>query len=327
MKRIQRVFVFALSSCVAATAAAVAPASATWWENPTSASPVTQGEVKAAAGGGTSEAWQINWPGGTVRVMAGATADMSRSVNEAHARSVAIKTARHLAYEKLAETVKGIRIDSDSTYDRELMLDSNLRTHVAALVQGARVIEERVTKAEDGAIWAEVSLELSLYGTGPTLAGPTSHWVLENEKIHRRSFDTPQTVGKPPAPGDFGAGALGLDGTPSGIVIDATGLGGAPAMLPRIVTDDGRVVYSAGDVPSEYLVQHGLAGYAATVAEARASERAGSSPLVIRALRMQGADAVVSAQDAATLIAANNQAKLLDKCRVVVVLGEKGGVR
>ncbi len=284
---------------------------ADWWEEPTAASAVDLRGQQASASGILSQAWRLDWAGGSIQVMAGATADPREVINSAHARSIAVKTARHLAYERLAEVVSGIRIDADATYDRELMLDANLRTRVSSLVRGAQVVEERVTSDADGSIWAEVILELSLHGGPTALAGPTTEWVLEKGKVERRAT----------APSLGGAAvAGGAEPAFTGIVLDASGLGGAPAMLPRILDPEGRVVYGAGDVPSDYLVRHGLMGYAPSVAVAREGERTGESPLVIRVLRMDGPDAVVSSEDAARLLAENARSRLLDKCRVTLVL-------
>jgi hypothetical protein len=178
------------------------------------------------------------------------------------------------------------------------------------------VIEERVTRADDGSIWAEVSVELPFHGEAQTLAGPTAHWALERGKIVRRSFERPAPAARVVA---------SEEAAPTGVVIDASGLGGSPAMLPRVLDADGHIVYGAGDVPSDFLVRHGLVGYAASVADARESERAGPNPLVIRALRMQGPNVVVSKADAERLLAANDGEHLLDKCRVTLVLDKKGG--
>ena len=46
---------------------------------------------------------QVDWQSSRICVIAGATADPNRAVNSAHARSLALKTARVLAYEKMAE--------------------------------------------------------------------------------------------------------------------------------------------------------------------------------------------------------------------------------
>ena len=110
-----------------------------WWESKQEKTATDQIEVEpSSVPGKAASASRTNWEDGYIEVMAGATADTRDTVNLAHAYSVALKTARHLAYEKLAETVGGLNLYGDATYDRELMRDANLRTVVRSMIRGAR---------------------------------------------------------------------------------------------------------------------------------------------------------------------------------------------
>jgi hypothetical protein len=92
-----------------------------------------------------------------------------------------------------------------------------------------------------------------------------------------------------------------------------------PALLPEVRSTDGRVWLDASTAGPEALFRRGLAAYAADEATARALDRAGSTPLLIR---VEGVDPdqptrmVVGASDAARLQAAEH---LLEQGRVVVV--------
>ena len=139
---------------------------------PKVAPPVKQGSTFVPI----DNAVRVNWVDKYIEVVAGGTVDMNQAVNMAHALTIAKKTARHLAYEKLAETIRGIHIDADATYDRELMVDSNLCTKVDALVLGAQVIDETHEQFADGSIMAQVRLGIRIVGSDSLMAG-TKDWL------------------------------------------------------------------------------------------------------------------------------------------------------
>jgi len=257
------------------------------------------------------QAYRVNWENGNMEVMAGATADIKIAVNQAHAVSMATKTARHLAYEKLAETVAGISIDSNSIYDRELMMDANLKTKVNALIQGAKIVKEEQKNFPDGSVWVEVILALDMNGK-KGLSAPTTKWALKEGRVKEEAYLSLPEEKLPP-----------LDEEYSGVIIDAGGLGGRPAMVPRVVTENGQVVYGEAKVGANYMIREGMTGYAGSVEKAQAQKRVGSNPLVVKALRVEGSNkstVVVSSEDAARIIAIDAKKNILKECRVVIVL-------
>lgn len=243
---------------------------------------------------------RVNWVDKYIEVVAGGTVDMNQAVNMAHALTIAKKTARHLAYEKLAETIRGIHITSDATYDRELMIDSNLQTRVDALIQGAQVINETHEQFADGSIMAQVRLGIRIVGSKSLMSG-TAEW-----------FD--QQSGK----------ASGLSVVPTdytGVVVLASGLKLKPAMTPRLVGVGGETLYGYKDVSQEYLVKYGLVGYAKSLDQARQMERVGKNPLILQAGEVTGdyqCDLVLPQEEALKL--SRHGAQALAECRVVFVV-------
>lgn len=286
-----------------------------WWQSKQAGSStdvITR--TPAEQPGVSASASRANWEDGYIEVMAGATADMKDTVNLGHAYSIATKTARHLAYEKLAETVNGLNLYSDATYDRELMMDANLRTVMKAMIRGARVVNEEKSRFSDGSLWVEVTLGLKLYGKDGLLA-PSLDW-------QRRHPEKMQPAEKP-TPVQPVAAAAAPSRKYTGLIIDASGLGASPAMLPKIVSQNGHVLYGTGEIMRDYVVRMGLMGYQNSVARARAQERVGANPLVIKAVAVSGknkCDYVISAADTALVQAAATATPLLKECRVVAVL-------
>lgn len=292
---------------------------ASWWESQQPEAPVDRIQVSPSATGpdSTGSAVRSNWEEGYLEVMAGATADQRDTVNIAQAFAVAEKTARHLAYEKLAETVGGLNLFGDSTYDRELMIDSNLRMVVQTRVKNARVLQVNRSQFSDGSIWVEVTLGMNLYGDNG-LIRPSLDWQ-SRRPVKPLPAEEPLSL-KPKATPEAAAEAHEAY---TGLIIDASGLGAAPAMLPRVLTEDGEVLYGGGEVDKSYVVRQGIMGYQRSLAKARGLERVGSNALVVRAKAVSGqnrCDLVVSRADALKIRAAAAGRNFLKECRVVAVV-------
>ncbi len=299
-----------------------------WWIESTEESPLRYKVVKREDHAG----YRVNWIEKHLEVMAGATVDNRTAVNQAHAVAMATKTARHLAYEKLAETVRGLHITSDSRYDRELMLDANVRTDLEARIRGAQIMREETSEFPDGSVWGEVTLGLDMLGPGG--GGGV---VARGQDYHRRPPSPQYTLSSSGiAPGAADARHAGAPAATddarempdfrekhSGLIIDARGLRASPVLVPRLVTESGQVVYDERIVDRKYMEKHALVDYAPDVDAARKLDRVGKNPLVIKALGVSGTypgDIVVSDDAAALIHATIKNKKILKKCGVAIVL-------
>jgi len=287
-----------------------------WWEEKQVPSTLDQKKVSYSQDNPSQviTASRIKWDEQYIEVMAGATADKKDTANLAHAYSIATKTARHLAYEKLSETVAGINITGDSTYDRELMRDSNLITEVRALIKGARVLKEEKKQMVDGSVWVEVTLGLLLKGDDG-LIQPTTLWIDRQPVIEKPILFSPpsETVKNLP---EYGGGYTGL-------IIDAGGFGATPAMLPRIKVKDGGEILGPNEVDREYMINQGLVGYADSINKAKEMKRVGANPLIVKAVGVEEAgksNLLVSTDDAMKIASASAASNFLRECRVVVVI-------
>ncbi|HKY33946.1 MAG TPA: hypothetical protein VJV23_15555 [Candidatus Polarisedimenticolia bacterium] len=114
----------------------------------------------------------------------------------------------------------------------------------------------------------------------------------------------------------------------TGLVIDARHLTedrrAAPALLPRILDTEGRVVHGPATVDPAIARQFGLAGYAVAREGSEAvGRRAGSRPIEARAVRAEGelhSDIVIGLRDAERILAEAARTPFLKECRVVVLL-------
>lgn len=113
----------------------------------------------------------------------------------------------------------------------------------------------------------------------------------------------------------------------SGLIVDARGLGGKPALICRLVDEQGRLVYGPSLVSRQIGEEQGMTGYAASVSKARADSRAGMDPLLVRARRRTDGshtDFVVRAGDLVPLWASQSW-EVFRQGKVIIVLGEESG--
>lgn len=107
----------------------------------------------------------------------------------------------------------------------------------------------------------------------------------------------------------------------TGLVLDAEGLNVERAMGPRILDEDGKVVYPLkGDYDYDALLEHGLVSYCEAMSQT--AKRAGDRPLHVRVLDLasnSNSDFVVTRDDGERIRRANQRGKFLERWAVSVV--------
>ena len=72
----------------------------------------------------------------------------ANAYNSVQARMLARRAAIVDAYRQLAEQIKGVNVDADTTVENMMVTSDVVRTHVSALVQGARIVEEKTLSVQ-----------------------------------------------------------------------------------------------------------------------------------------------------------------------------------
>lgn len=235
---------------------------------------------------------EVNWSNGTITATGSGVANLKAGGPVAVARLGAERAATADAYRNLIETVKGIRVSGKKDAG-DIFSSGTIKADVQGMVQGAQRVDTRYY--DDGSV--DVVIQMPL-----------------DDKL--RSALSPKPAKKKVAVQTEGAAKY------TGLVIDATGLGGVPSLAPKIVDKKGKVLYGKGAVDPA-SVAGGIAGYAAKLAEAKGHERAGDKPLVIKAVKLAKrgkTDFVISKEDAATLRDKNANFSFLKTGKVVIVL-------
>ncbi len=114
--------------------------------------------------------------------------------------------------------------------------------------------------------------------------------------------------------------ARGGDPDPSGLIVDALGLGFQPVLAPSLRSTDGIELYGPSRIARAYFQQQGVAGYHSSLAEALADPRVGPRPLVVKASGPGVAGSLVLAPaEARVLVQAAAAAPFLVQGRVIIV--------
>lgn len=285
-----------------------------------------------------------NWEDATITVT-GIGVAPSNTVNAAQAKGLAKRAAVVDGYRQLAEAVKGVSVDSESTVENMMVLSDTTKTRVQATIQGARIVETRYTP--DGG--CEVTMQVSIWGVSGSLASavleenktveqfpepvanvaPAEPNVSVNVTVNAGNTGVvPPTVTPPappaaPKPSTGGSSAAPAPagraiGNFTGLIVDCRGLNLRPVMSPVIKNDQGSPIYGYKNLDSKKVIHNGMAGY---VRDMSAASRAGSNPLVVKAVAVENhnGNPVLSTADANRVLIENRASGFLDNCAVVFV--------
>ena len=107
----------------------------------------------------------VNWDNASVTVV-GMGAQPVNAVNPAQARMMARRAAVADAYRQLAESIKGVNVDAETTVENMMVLNDTIRTKVEANIQGAVIVSER--EIPGGGY--EVTMTVPLFGVTNSIA-------------------------------------------------------------------------------------------------------------------------------------------------------------
>jgi len=214
-----------------------------------------------------------------------------KAPNAASARLGAERAAKLDALRNILEAVRGMRVTGNQTGASELDKNAELKAKVEGVVRNFKVMDTKYYS--DGGV--DVIVQVPVDG------------VLLDTLV--------PDVGKAaPAVTDPKAG------DPTGLVVDAKGLGAVAALAPRLLGDDGKEIYGADRVTHEAAQARGIAAYAKSLDEAMRDSRVGANPLLVRAARAaatQSADLIFGADEANKV---QKLASLLAAGRVIIVV-------
>jgi len=236
---------------------------------------------------------------------------------------MAIRAAQILAYRELLESIQGISISSETTV-ANAMADDKVRVAVEGVVRGAQTVSKSYDPQKDV---ATVYVRLPIKGSGSVMEMLLPHLktVIPPPSESSTPYTPPTDTPSAPAPAPTPAPDSPRAAAPSadGLIVDVTGHLFRPALINRILTEHGEILYDPSKIAQEILVERGSGDYTTDTGKAKAilSERGSRNPMTIRAKGVaRRTDVQVSKEDAAAIFTANQEKSFLEGAKVVFVL-------
>lgn len=253
----------------------------------------------------------IDWSAGTIRVR-GVAAPATIHVGESpDLPSDMLDAARRIAQSNLIESASVIPINSVSRIADRMAQSTDFRDGLISLARNASLTRQEYLS--DGTVEIELTMNLT---------GGFSQFVLP-EEIRQVDSVVTMTAAETDADQPVKTVAGSNGGAYTGLIIDATGIGAKPSLVPLVVDESEDVVYGPAFVSREFAVSRGMSGFATTLAAARSDKRVGPRPLVVKAVRTRSTgetDLVVSSADGARLRSSVVHLNFLKACRVSIVM-------
>lgn len=236
----------------------------------------------------------------------------------ARANLMARRAAMVDAQRLIAEQMYGVQVDAETLVSDLATADDTVKTKVAGLVKGAKIVKEGANP--DGSYY--VVMRVPMFGETGSLASVVLPKIMTNatpEPIAEVCEDDTVLPKK-----EFKQAAK-LHYT--GVVVDASGLGLEPTFSPVIYDVNGRAIYGAKNIDKDFAISQGMVEYSDAVANATSgSTRAGDNPLVVKAIGVRGGgnsvnnvNVIVSIEDGDRILLANQNSGMLTGCKVVFV--------
>jgi len=292
---------------------------------------------------------EINWTQG--KVTAKGSGVPSPGVTPSQARIMAERAARADALRNLLESVKGVRVDAETTVENYTTKSDRVMTRVSGIVIGAREVGKRYLS--DGAV--EITMEINL--TGELLAvmlqelPPLNMPLMPTPSLPPIQKPAPpppkpspvippvQKPSLPPPPPPPPVEEKKVPAAPevpakvdekldlkkleyTGLIVDARKLNLRPALIPKILNQKGELVYSQQSLDQRDLIKMGLVGYAKDVDAAAKNQRVTAEPYVIPGLNATGdkkTDVIISDREAQIVLTTAPYTGYLKNGRVMIV--------
>jgi hypothetical protein len=215
-----------------------------------------------------------------------------------------LRAAKVAAFREAAEMINGVLVSGETTVFKASASSGRVSTSVAGVVRGAQVVKEIYDPQSGSAV---VYLSVSMTGEG----GLVGELMPGLGPMYRSGLPMYQPLS--------GAAAAAYDG----LIIDVRAKPFRPALINRVVTGSGEVVYDPASVTQDVLSANGAAAYTNDIGRARAilKERGSKNPLIVSAASVIKSTDVVIPQEAASAVAMSNLSSgFLDGALVVFVL-------
>jgi len=232
------------------------------------------------------------------------------SQREIMAKRAAVVTAQRA----LVEYLEGFALVGDTLVKDGMAQYDVIRSSVAGYVKGAQVVIQEYSKEKDMAV---AIIKLGMYG--PKGFASTMYDKMLKDPEVKKSLT--ELDGKPAPPYQHKPEAI--PEKYDGLIIDASAQSFRPALINRIFTPKGELLYDPSKISQKVLVEQGCGEYTNSVDKAKAAleKRGVTSALVVTAAGAVGSsDLQVSDDDAVKIFSANQKGNFMSSAKVAFVL-------
>ena len=229
----------------------------------------------------------VNWVDGYISAVGEATA--TPSGNKIKDEMRAVRAATILGQRALLETLKGVRIDSQTKVENLILQKDSVNADVAGMIQSARIAGKSVHWRGDIPV-ARVELRICIGGYGACTAEKSilnvlglSHKNEQRGAPERRLDDFPikrETIVRESQDVKYD-----LTRPVTGVIFNLQGINYERVILPVIITTDDEnklyTVYSVKSVEPRVIRTYGVVRYVDTIEQARRNPYLGDNVLVV----------------------------------------------
>ncbi len=239
-------------------------------------------------------------------------------VTPAQRAGMAKRAAVVVAQRALAEYLSGFSLVGDSLVRDGMSQYDSIRSSVTGFIRGTEVVINEYSPETDTAI---AIIKIGLHGPDG-FASTLYRSMFPNRKMDPQIVrEIHEADGKPAAA--FKPRPVRLEEKYDGLVIDATDQNFRPALINRIFTLKGDLIYDPSKVSQKVLVEQGCGEYTNSVDKAIAAlaSRGVRNPLIVKAVgTVSASDLQVSDDDAVTIYSANQKGGFFAAAKVAFVL-------
>lgn len=243
---------------------------------------------------------------GSITVKGEGAAPPDRSLSAAQKRILALRAAKVVALREVTEIVDGVAINGETNVVNAAAQSDTIRATVQGLVKGAQVVKEYYDPLSETAV---------VYVTVP-MTGPNGLIASLLPQVIPMLPPGANPIFQPPAEATQA-------GNYDGLILDVRGQPFKPALINRILTRNGEVIYDPARVAQNILVERGAAEYTNDIGKAKEllGERGSNNPLVVKAGGVvKSTDVEVQPDEAGAIFSSNQSSNFLESAKVVFVL-------
>ncbi len=245
------------------------------------------GMLAAATDSQEEKSRQINWVDGYISAVGEGTA--TPSGNKIKDQLRAVRAATVMAQRSLLETVKGLKIDSQTKVENKMVQEDVINSRIEGTIQGAEVVKQNVRWEGDTPI-ATAELRICLSGLGGCKFEKSIISILDldqkseqtNAPVQRLNDMAPTQEASPPKVQDI---FYDSSKPVTGVIFNLRGLFFERVILPVVITvGDGNkafTVYSVKSVEPQMIRAYGIVRYADTTEQAKQNPHLGDNAMVV----------------------------------------------